>query len=1243
MDGSDSDTSMTAPSGATAVAVDDGVGRRPRRAAARAVRSMREAESDSELDSDDASTTSAGRMDEDASMEDAAYRDVVERIVYCRQKSDADAELEYCVKWEGVSYRRCSWETAETLAREAPHKLKTFTRKHAIEAQDERYPKAYDIIDRVIAHREGEDDGSVEYLVKWCGLGYAASTWETSESVSELDEDKGKVERYWRFTNPEFFERTEMPRGKPMPPEFKNGMSLREYQVTSFEWMVSNYYRGRNVILGDEMGLGKTAQCISVMEYVRKNLMRRRQPMCVVAPLTTLGHWKREVEKWTDMNVIVFDGSAADREVCIEHEFFVQGSRKPKFDVMLVSFDNVRRNIELLERFSFAMCVVDEAHKMKDVNSQTTIAVTSLRYDWLLLLTGTPIQNNIKELYGMLHILDPRQFHSWEDFRDEFCDESGEVDATQVMRLRDLLKPRMLRRMKEDVEKIPAKEEVVVWVELTPQQRGYYRALYENQIHVLLEGSKVKSVPQLRNLSMELRKVCNHPFLCAGLEEDYTKKRLAACEENGIAPPSALQLLVEGSGKMSLLAKLLAKLKRDGHKVLIFSQFTMVLDLVQDFMSASGYECERLDGTTSAEDRQAGIDRFNTPGAGFAYLLSTRAGGMGITLTSADTAIIFDSDWNPQNDLQAMARCHRIGQTKEVKVYRFVTKDTYEQSLFETASRKYGLDEAILGGGDENGEEEGHRSKKTAKEQAQRINELLKYGVHGALKDASGEEANAFAAEDIDEILSRRAEHRDVGPRVGNSFSVATFGAEPGDGVDDETFWAEAFGDAAIQAAKEKAAEQVVDKRFAVEGPRKRKTVNYKESVALFQNQTPSLAPRTGTRTTYSERRAAAKRAREEDKKLRQEEREARRREREEELARQREDAKLNWFTWEVEVVVDALSAFGAPNGDVSRAVTCGTLDVDKPDEQKIAVAKTVMEMFDTIVRVRDEVSSSSAANAESKQEQNDDDKEDDGKEDDDKEDDREDTEETKQAVFAAMETILVPERAATALANRVLWTKLLRAMPRRAKLMKQRAALAKLIEAEEPIDLDSPTAPPPRQKTTLPKERAQFPVPVLGVKASLPAEWWTTEDDTDLLRGSLRYGYTPSNSKELERQFDLIRNDRQLRFASRTGVYDDGEYRETVAWPAATRLKTRLMRLLQALLRPPKRPSKAELLAAQRKAAAEAKLKRDMEVLRMWQEKRKATTPTSGNQPSPKRAPLGDSNSNKPQHQASLYAFFNK
>jgi len=1211
-DGDNSD--LDSVSGGVARVSDDDDGRRPRRAAARAAaKTLRDVDDDDDDEfamSDDERADDEDEVDED----EEEYRDVVEKILYCRETTPN--ALEFCVKWEGVSHRRCSWETEETLAREAPHKLKAFLKKHReVEAQDVPYPEMYDVIDRIVATREGESEGSREYLVKWRGLGYAAATWEASESLLGNEEDKAQIERFRAFANPEAFERTEAPRGKPVPPTFKNNMALREYQVASFEWMISNYCRDRNVILGDEMGLGKTAQCISVMEYVRKNLIRRRQPMCVVAPLTTLGHWKREIEKWTDMNAVVFDGSAADREVCAEYEFYVGNTREVKFDVLLVSFENVRRNVEIFEQFSWAMCVVDEAHKMKDVNSQTTASVMSLRYDWLLLLTGTPIQNNIKELYGMLHILDPRQFHSWDDFKEEFCDASGDVDAEQVMRLRDILKPRMLRRMKEDVEKIPTKEEIVVWVELTPQQRAYYRALYENQIHVLLEGSKVKNVPQLRNLSMELRKVCNHPFLCDGLEEDYVAKRLAACAEKGEEAPSAQRMLVEGSGKMSLLAKLLAKLKRDGHKVLIFSQFTIVLDLIQDFLAGAGYETERLDGNTSAENRQAGIDRFNTPGRGFAYLLSTRAGGMGITLTSADTAIIFDSDWNPQNDLQAMARCHRIGQTKEVKVYRFVTKDTYEQSLFETASRKYGLDEAILGGGGEDDEDDGRRSKKTAKEQAQRINELLKFGVHGALRDASGEEADAFAAEDIDEILSRRAEHREVGPRAGNSFSVATFGADVGDdGVDDETFWERAFGGEAIQAAKEKAAEQIIDKRFAVEGPRKRRKVNYRESNALVAARDDSGTNRgaASTRDTYNARRAEAKRLREEEKKLKQEEREARRRERAEELERQREEAKLNWFTWEVEHVVDAVVAFGAPDGDVTRAVTYGTLDVDKPFEQKIAVAETILKMFAVIQTTTDALRRG-------------DDKDKDKDDDDDKEEeDQEDTEETKTAVFEALEHLEgVPEKASTALTGRVFWGKLLRAMPRRTKLMKQRAALAKLIVEQRPEVLDADDADAARRAP--PKEKDAFDVPALGGKGAPPAEWWTVADDEDLLRGSLRYGYTPSFSRELERQFDCIRNDRTLRFASRTGVYDDGEYRRVLPWPTAAALKTRLARLLKALSRPPKKPSKAEILAAQRKAAAEARLKRDMEALRAWQRKQAAAGggSRSGTTPTGTRSPL--------------------
>jgi len=235
-------------------------------------------------------------------------------------------------------------------------------------------------------------------------------------------------------------------------------------------------------------------------------------------------------------------------------------------------------------------------------------------------------------------------------------------------------------------------------VELTKEQKAYYLAIYENRIAVMLAGNKSNNVPQMRNVAMELRKICNHPFLCKGLEDDFIARRIS--EGKSTLP---VDLLVQSSGKMVLVDKLLTKLKAGGHKVLIFSQFTMMLDLLEPYLEGRGHMYERLDGSTPPLERQAAIDRFSSDPNDFVFMLSTKAGGVGITLTSADTTIIFDSDWNPQNDLQAMARCHRIGQTKEVRVYRLITKSTYEQGLFEAANRKYGLDEAILGasmGGD---------------------------------------------------------------------------------------------------------------------------------------------------------------------------------------------------------------------------------------------------------------------------------------------------------------------------------------------------------------------------------------------------------------------------------------------------------------------------------------------------------------------------------------------------------------
>lgn len=201
----------------------------------------------------------------------------------------------------------------------------------------------------------------------------------------------------------------------------------------------------------------------------------------------------------------------------------------------------------------------------------------------------------------------------------------------------------------------------------------------------------------------------------------------------------------------------------------MFSQFKMMLDLLEEFMIHREYEYERLDGSKKRSNRQDAIDRFNTEGQGFVFLLTTRAGGQGITLTAATTAVLYDSDWNPQSDLQAMARCHRIGQTEEVRVYRLVTQSTYEQKLFDTSSCKYGLDEAVLGGNtNQLGNPEAN---------VERIKSLLKHGIHGLVNRDDAESKQLETS--IETILEQQAERRAVASRAGNTFSQATFTANP--------------------------------------------------------------------------------------------------------------------------------------------------------------------------------------------------------------------------------------------------------------------------------------------------------------------------------------------------------------------------------------------------------------------------------------------------------------------------------
>ena len=412
-----------------------------------------------------------------------------------------------------------------------------------------------------------------------------------------------------------------------------------------------------------------------------------RGPFLIVAPLSLVGQWQSELLAWApDMNVVLYHGSADAREFLVEHEFYFSDQFVPKltavklkkqhvtkFHVLITTFEVVLKDAPVFSKIHWKTLIVDEAHRLKNHKSRLFEQLANVPRDYCVLLTGTPIANATEELWALLHFANPKIFRDKDEFLEKFGQMTG---AEQVNQLHTLLKPYLLRRVKEDVEKsLPPKEETILEVTLTPVQKTFYKAIYERNTSFLYKGSKPSNAPSLMNVMMELRKCCNHAFLVKGAEDRIlndaaAKLKLAEGEQVNYLQIFGEQL-IKSSGKMVLMEKLLQKLFTGGHKVLIFSQMVRVLDLLEEMMKLKKYLYERLDGSTSSSSRVHAVERFNRKSLKrFVMLLSTRAGGLGLNLTAADTVIIFDSDWNPQNDLQAMARAHRIGQTRAVRVYR---------------------------------------------------------------------------------------------------------------------------------------------------------------------------------------------------------------------------------------------------------------------------------------------------------------------------------------------------------------------------------------------------------------------------------------------------------------------------------------------------------------------------------------------------------------------------------------------
>lgn len=677
-------------------------------------------------------------------------------------------------------------------------------------------------VHRVLNHRSMRD-GRTLYLVKWRDLAYDSSTWEEDDgsihglkqaveyymdlraacgvdSVGGKKSSKSKKGKKSKSKENEYDENRPQRRFIPPPekpstdlkhkfskqPDYLDatGMCLHPYQLEGLNWLRYSWGQGIDTILADEMGLGKTIQTITFLYSLYKE-GHCKGPFLLSVPLSTIINWEREFEVWApDFYVITYVGDKDARAVIREHELSfeegaVRGNRAGrirsntiKFHVLLTSYELISIDVACLGSIDWAVLVVDEAHRLKSNQSKFFKLLAGYNIAYKLLLTGTPLQNNLEELFHLLSFMCHEKFSDLAAFQNEFADINKEE---QVKKLHDMLGPHMLRRMKADVLKnMPTKSEFIVRVELSQMQKKYYKYILTKNFEALNPKGGGQQM-SLLNIMMDLKKCCNHPYLFPVASNE------APVNANGQYEVNAL---IKASGKLALLSKMLRKLHDTGHRVLIFSQMTKMLDLLEDYLEGEGYKYERIDGGITGALRQEAIDRFNAPGAQqFAFLLSTRAGGLGINLATADTVIIYDSDWNPHNDIQAFSRAHRIGQANKVMIYRFVTRNSVEERVTQVAKRKMMLTHLVVRPG------MGGKSTNFTK---QELDDILRFGTEELFKEEEGKEDDAIHYTDkaIDELLERSQEGIEQKENWANeylsSFKVASY-ATKGDEEEEVT------------------------------------------------------------------------------------------------------------------------------------------------------------------------------------------------------------------------------------------------------------------------------------------------------------------------------------------------------------------------------------------------------------------------------------------------------------------------
>ncbi|KZO99691.1 hypothetical protein CALVIDRAFT_476757 [Calocera viscosa TUFC12733] len=520
------------------------------------------------------------------------------------------------------------------------------------------------------------------------------------------------------------------------------GGKLKDYQIKGLQWMVSLYNNRLNGILADEMGLGKTIQTISLVTFLIEK-KKQQGPYLIIVPLSTITNWSLEFDKWApSVKLLVFKGTPNQRKLMSAQV------RQGNFQVLLTTYEYIIKDRALLSRPKWVHMIIDEGHRLKNVQSKLSLTLTQFYISrYRLILTGTPLQNNLPELWALLNFVLPKIFNSVKSFDEWFnmpFANTGSQDKIElneeeqlliIRRLHKVLRPFLLRRLKKDVEsELPDKVEKVIKCKMSALQQKLYNQMKSEGI-LYSERTDPKGrqmgIKGLSNAIMQLRKICNHPFVFDEVER--TVNPAGTTDDN----------IWRSAGKFELLDRILPKLLTQGHRMLIFFQMTAIMDIMEDYMRLRGYLYLRLDGTTKQEDRGSMLQRFNAPDSPFSlFLLSTRAGGLGLNLQTADTVIIFDSDWNPHADLQAQDRAHRIGQKRAVTILRLITQNSFEEEILDRARGKLDIDGKVI--------QAGRFDNKSTNEERERFLRSMLEQDH-----EQTEEAGEMNDDEINEILAR--------------------------------------------------------------------------------------------------------------------------------------------------------------------------------------------------------------------------------------------------------------------------------------------------------------------------------------------------------------------------------------------------------------------------------------------------------------------------------------------------------